>query len=183
MGGFLGGGLSGAARGMGGGDRSDPPLDITRVGDAVVVRGQYHVLAHDLGDGRNTWSIEFAPPGVCPFALIAMGAVTTGVAVGNSRGAWSSGSRSALQSTNAISNAYQNEASRRFAASERSEQLAFFLTKQDKSRQLIGIDLATGREVGSVPMAEKDPKFMVDPLGRRVYHFADDRRVDAFVFQ
>lgn len=182
VGGFMGGGLSGAMKGMGGGDRSDPPLDVTRVENAVVVRGQYHVLAHDLSSGRNTWSIEFAPPGVNPFALVAMGAVTTGVAVGNSRGAWSSGSASTLKSTNRISNAYQDEASKRFAASERSEQLAFFLTMQDKARQLIGINLSTGEEVGSVPMAEKAPQFMVDAQGRRVYHFEGSGRLNAFAF-
>lgn len=182
IGGFMGGGLSGAAKGMGGGDRSDPPLDITRVGSAVVVRGQYHVLAHDLKQGENTWSIEFAPPGVSPFSLIAMGAVTAGVAYGNSRQGWGNTSASTLQSTNNISNAYQNEASKRFAVSKRSEELAFFLTRQEKQRQLIGISLATGSQVGAVLMAEKEPQFMVDSLGRRVYHFGDNGVLQAFEF-
>lgn len=188
VGGFLGGGLAGAARGGlgGGGDRSDPPLDITRVGEAVVVRGQYHVLAHDAGDRANTWSIEFAPPGVSPFSLIAMGAVTTTVAVGNASQAWSASSPSTAQtfvdSTVATSNAFQSETAKRFAASEKSQELAFFLTKDEAGLALIGIDLSNGADVGRVPMSEKKPNFMVDAVGRRIYHFEGDRRVVAHEF-
>ncbi|MFV2090672.1 MAG: PQQ-binding-like beta-propeller repeat protein, partial [Pseudomonadales bacterium] len=184
VGGFLGGGLAGGFGGVaGGGDRRDPPLDISQVENSVVVRGQYHVLAHDLSSGRNTWSIEFAPPGVNPFALIAMGAVTTGLAVRNAKGAWTrDDNKSTLNSINRISGAYQDEASKRFAASERSQKLSFFLTMQDQQRQLIGINLETGEEVGTVPMAEKQPQFMVDALGRRVYHFEGNGTLNAYEF-
>ena len=29
-----------------------------------------------------------------------------------------------------------------------------------------------GSEVGSIPMADKEPQFMVDAIGRRVYYFS-----------
>jgi outer membrane protein assembly factor BamB len=84
VGGFLGGGLAGGFKSLAGGsDRGDPPLDIELYGDQLIIRAQYHVLAHNIETRATDWSIEFAPPGMSPFALIAMGAVTTAVAVGS----------------------------------------------------------------------------------------------------
>ena len=62
-GGFLSGGLAGGFKGLGGGgDRGDPPLDVSVIGDRAVVRAQYHVLAFNLTGLSTDWSIELAPP-------------------------------------------------------------------------------------------------------------------------
>jgi outer membrane protein assembly factor BamB len=176
VGGFLGGGLAGAAKGLGGGsDRSDPPLEVDRLGDLLIVRGESHVLAHDLATRRNTWSIEFAPPGMNSFALIAMGAVTATAALGQlARPTSMYGStmdNSVLGSITRMTGAFERAVGERFAASEESERLAFFLTNQEQGLELVGINLRDGSEVGSIPMADKEPQFMVDAIGRRVYYF------------
>ncbi len=44
------------------------------------------------------------------------------------------------------------------------------------------VDLATGDEVGRIPMAEKEPQFMVDDIGNRVYYFKDKTEVIAYDF-
>jgi hypothetical protein len=47
---------------------------------------------------------------------------------------------------------------------------------------LIGIDLASGDEVGRIPMRDKEPQFMVDAIGSRVYHFKDKTELLAYNF-
>ena len=183
VGGFLGGGLAGAARSVGGGDRSDPPLDVSAYGDSLVVRGQFHVLAYDVIGGDTDWSVQFAPPGVNSFALMAMGAVTATASLGNAAQSWGSTSfatRSSLQSSTAnINNAYQNMASKRFAQSQRAQDLSFFLTQDGKTRKLIGLDLQTGSELGEIEMSEKEPQFSVDALSSTVYYFPGGNRIRA----
>ena len=185
-GGFLSGGISGGLRGLGGGDRSDPPLDIQSVGDNLIVRGQYHLLAHNVGNRDNPWSIEFAPPGVNGFALVAMGAVTAAVAVGNAGYAYNSGgyaaSHTALDSTLNLTESFQDSISKRFASSEAAREVAFFLTTEEEGRMLVAIDLNTGEEIGEIPMQEKEPRFMVDNWINRVYHFKDQEQVIAYDF-
>jgi len=183
-GGFLSGGISGGLRGLGGGgDRGDPPLDIETYGDQLIIRAQYHVLAHNISERMTDWSIEFAPPGMSPFALIAMGAVTTAVAVGSASqagGGWQS--QSALDSTLRISNSFQDAVSSRYAAAEKGKNVAFFLTKEEEGMVLMGIDLNGGAEVGRIPMTEKEPQFMVDAIGSRVYYFKDKTELIAYDF-
>ena len=185
-GGLLGGGLAGGFKGLGGGgDRGDPPLDIETYGDQLIIRAQYHVLAHNIENRATDWSIEFAPPGMSPIALIAMGAVTTAVAVGSAAptraaGGWQG--QSMLDSTLAISNSFQDAVSSRFAAAEKGHNVAFFLTKEEEGMVLLGIDLASGDEVGRIPMSEKEPQFMVDAIGSRVYHFRGKTELLAYDF-
>ncbi len=47
---------------------------------------------------------------------------------------------------------------------------------------LMGIDLTTGSEIGALPMAEKDPQFMVDAIGNRVYYFRNRNELLAYDF-
>ncbi len=183
--GLLGGGLAGGFKGFGSSkDRGDPPLDIEQIGQRMVVRAQYHVLSYNLDTKSSDWSIEFTPPGMSSFALIAMGAVTAVVAVqaaGQTRqGGWNS--RSMLNSTLRITDSFQAAVNERFAAAEKARSLAFFLTKEDEGLVLLGVDLATGDEVGRIPMAEKEPQFMVDDIGNRVYYFKDKIEVIAYDF-
>ncbi len=186
VGGFLSGGLAGAAKGVGGGDRSDPPLDITKVGDQIVVRGQHHVLAYNMTSDATPWSVQFAPPGMNPFALMAMGAVTAGASLGNASGVWGSSSyatRNAFaSSTTQINKAYQDAASRRFAQSERAGTLAFFLTQEKGAKKLVGLDLASGETVGAIAMNEKSPHFMVDQDAGRVFYFPGKREVQSISY-
>ena len=188
VGGFLGGGIAGGFKGLGGGgDRGDPPLDLAVYGDDLVIRAQYHVLAHDLGSRKTEWSIEFAPPGMSTFALVAMGAVTAYVVTeraGPTRAAGGGyGSQGMLNSTIAISNSFQAAVAERHAAAERAKNIAFFLTVNDEGDMvLMGIDLETGSEIGSVPMAEKEPQFMVDALASRVYYFRNKNELLAYDF-
>ncbi len=44
------------------------------------------------------------------------------------------------------------------------------------------VDLATGNEVGRVPMADKEPQFLVDAIGNRVYYFRDKTELLAYDF-
>lgn len=186
-GGFLGGGLAGGFKSLGGGgDRGDPPLDIELYEDQLIIRAQYHVLAHNIQERMTDWSIEFAPPGMSPFALVAMGAITAFVAVesaGPTRaagGGWTS--QSMLDSTLAISNSFEAAVTARYAAAEKGKNIAFFLTKEEEGMLLIGIDLSSGEEVGRIPMAEKEPQFMVDAIGSRVYYFKDKTELVAYDF-
>lgn len=184
--GFLSGGIGGGLRGLGGGDRSDPPLDIQQIGDHLIVRGQYHLLAHSVANRDNPWSIEFSPPGMNGFALVAMGAVTAAMAVGNAGYAYGGNSswanQAALDSTLRINESFQKSVAERYAASEAARDVAFFLTSEENGRVLRGIDLNTGEEIGEVPMTEKEPRFMVDNLVNRVYHFQNQEEVVAYDF-
>ena len=65
---------------------------------------------------------------------------------------------------------------------QKSRNLAFFLTKGEDSLLLTGIDLASGVVVGEIPMAEKEPQFMVDAIGNRVYYFTPGAELRAFDF-
>lgn len=47
---------------------------------------------------------------------------------------------------------------------------------------LMGIDLTTGSEIGALPMAEKNPQFMVDAIGNRVYYFRNRNELLAYDF-
>ena len=144
VGGFLSGGLAGSAKSMSGGDRSDPPLDISQYDKQLVVRGQYHVLAYNIDSRSTAWSVEFAPPGVNGLALVAMGAVTAGVSYMNAtqaRSTTSASTANAFASNSAnLNNAFQDMTSERSAASERDSEVAFFLTKEEDDRYLVGLD-------------------------------------------
>ncbi len=185
-GGLLGGGLAGGFKSLGGGsDRSDPPLDIDIIGDRAIVRAQYHVLSFDLGDRSTAWSIEFAPPGMSSFALIAMGAVTAVIAVesaGATRAAGGWQGRQMLDSTLNISESFEKAVATRYAAAEKARNVAFFLTREEDEIVLLGIDLGDGAEVGRIPMAEKEPQFMVDAIGSRVYYFRNKTEMVAYDF-
>ena len=183
VGGLMSGGLAGGLRGaMAGGDRSDPPIDVTVEGSDVIVRGQYHVMAFNVDTKASPWSIQFAPPGVNSLALLAAGAVTTAVSLGGAQnGAWSTASqqRAWANSVEDLSGSLQDMAARRFASSERARNVAFFLTKDKKEMQLIGIDLTSGEEVGTVAMTEKNPLFTVDPVTNTVFHLEGGKAVVA----
>lgn len=168
------GGLLGGTVRLGGDDgRGDPPLDIDIYGDRLIVRAQYHVLAHSISDRTTDWSIQFTPPGIDPLALVAMGAVTAYAvadAARNDHVRWS-GQHVLLDKTDASD-----------PVAQKSRNLAFFLTKGEDSLLLTGIDLASGIVVGEIPMAEKDPQFMVDAIGNRVYYFTEEGDLLAFDF-
>lgn len=186
VGGFLSGGLGGAASSMTGGDRSDPPLEVSLYKDQIIVRGQFHVLGYDMNSGSTAWSVEFAPPGMNGLALVAMSAVAAGASYGNAIQSRSSSSFSTANafagSTANINNAFQAMVSSRFAASETDANVGFFLTKEDDDRLLVGLDMQTGDRIGAIPMKEKEPRFMVDAIDRLVYYFAGSTRVAAYDF-
>ena len=188
VGGFLGGGLAGGVKGLGGGgDRGDPPLDIEIYGEQLIIRAQHHVLSHNLGSRQTDWSIQFAPPGMNPFALIAMGAVTAVVVAERAGPTRMRGggfdSQRMLDTTLNISNSFQAAVAARYAAAEKERDLAFFLTKEEKDGVvLMGIDLTNGSEIGQIPMTEKEPQFMVDAFGSRVYYFRNKKELIAYDF-
>ena len=72
--------------------------------------------------------------------------------------------------------------SKRHATAEQDENIGFFLTQEEKQLMIVGLDLGTGEEVGSIPMTEKTPEFTVDALSGRVYYFAKEGRLQAFDF-
>ena len=45
-----------------------------------------------------------------------------------------------------------------------------------------GIDLNSGEEIGEIPISEKEPRYRVDNLGNRVYHFRNQEEIVAFDF-
>ena len=183
-GGLLGGGLAGGFKGFGsGGDRGDPPLDIEAFGDQLIVRAQYHVLAHNTANRSTDWSIEFAPPGMSGFALIAMGAVTTTMVLQNASLSVGQGINNPYEkSIYSMSESFQDVVATRYAAAEKAGNVAFFLTKEKSGMVLVGIDLGDGSEIGKIPMAEKEPQFMVDAIGRRVYYFKEKKNIQAYDF-
>ena len=179
----VGGLLSGQLNLGGGDDRGDPPLDIEAYGDWLIVRAQYHVLAHNIAEHKTAWSIEFAPPGLHPLALVAMGAVTAYMVAdraGEDVSSW--GDHQRLSNALAMSSGFEAAAAARYAAAEKSRNLAFFLTQEEEGIVLVGIDLLNGVVVGQVPMAEKNPHFMVDAIGSRVYYFRGKSELLAYHF-
>ena len=47
---------------------------------------------------------------------------------------------------------------------------------------LLGIDMTNGSDIGRIPMTEKEPQFMVDAIGSRVYYFKDKKELLAYDF-
>ncbi|MDH3433400.1 MAG: PQQ-like beta-propeller repeat protein, partial [Gammaproteobacteria bacterium] len=128
----VGGLLSGRVSLGGGDDRSDPPLDIEAYGDWLIVRAQYHVLAHNMAERKTAWSIEFAPPGLHPLALVAMGAVTAYMVADRASediNSWRDVQR--LDNALAMSSSFEAAAAARYAAAEKSRNLGFFLTQEE----------------------------------------------------
>ena len=119
-------------------------------------------------------------------ALVAMSAVAAGASYGNAIQSRSSSSYSTANAfaggTANINNAFQEMVSSRFAASESDANVGFFLTKEEDERFLVGLDMQTGDRIGAIPMKEKEPQFMVDALGQRVYYFEGSTRVAAYDF-
>ena len=74
------------------------------------------------------------------------------------------------------------DAAEKRASSAGGDDLGFFLTTAESGMQLIGINLATGEEVGTVPMAEKQPRFKVDKLSNTVYYMRGNEEVVAYPF-
>ncbi len=64
----------------------------------------------------------------------------------------------------------------------KAREVAFFLTKEEDGLILMGIDLGDGTEIGRTPMAEKEPQFMVDSSGSRVYYFRNKTEMVAYDF-
>jgi hypothetical protein len=85
------------------------------------------------------------------FALIAMDAVTATAALGQLAGptsmCGSTVDNSVLGSITRMTGAFERAVAERFAASEESERLAFFLTTQEQGLELVGINLRDGSEV------------------------------------
>jgi outer membrane protein assembly factor BamB len=185
--GVLGGFLGGGGINLGGGsDRGDPPLDIESYGDRLIIRAQYHVLAHNLNTRETDWSIEFAPPGMSGLSLIAMGAITATMAVSNARQAGSLSNyvtgNSGMIRTSAFSSQFEDAVAERYAASEKARNIAFFLTKQKDDLSLVGINLVDGSVVGTITMTETEPEFMIDAIASRVYYFRHKVELLAYDF-
>ena len=179
----IGGLLSGRVNLGGGDDRGDPPLDIEAYGDWLIVRAQYHVLAHNMAEHKTAWSIEFAPPGMHPFTLVAMGALTAYMVADSASADTSSWQdQQLLDNALAMSSGFEAAVAARYAATEKSRNLAFFLTQEEDGIVLVGIDLLDGVVVGQIPMTEKNPQFMVDAIGSRVYYFREKSELLAYDF-
>jgi len=182
-GGLLGG-LQGGLKALNTSALEDPPTNISQVGDDLIVRAQYHLLSFSGESKAIEYSIEFKPPGINGFALAAMGAFTALNAVANAGLHSSWGTRNmALDSALSISGAFEGAVAQRYAASKQADNLAFFLTTAEAGGlQLLGINLENGEKVGSVPMAEKEPKFMIDNTTNVVYYVIDGKELAAYPF-
>ena len=88
-----------------------------------------------------------------------------------------------LDTTLNITNSFQQAVAERYAAAEKARNVAFFLTtEKEEGMVLMGIDIETGTEIGKVPMEEKEPQFMVDAPGSRVYYFRNKKELLAYDF-
>lgn len=188
MSGGLMGGLQGGIRAAAGNDRADPPSMITRLGNNLVISGNYHLLSYDAGADADNWSIAFAPPGVNPMMLALSGATMAFTATAN-MGMHTSMSTRNTKLNNALTSADRlgSIMTRRYAAAETAGNVSFFLTKAGEDMpgatlQLMGIDLTSGESIGAVPIEEKEPVFTVDNVGKRVYYFHKEQEVRAFAF-
>ena len=124
--------------------------------------------------------------GKADIAAKGLGAVTATMAVASAGGARTSSSYSTSQayadSALNITSAFQNSVAKRYAAAEKARSVAFFLTKEEEGMVLLGINLGDGNEVGRIPMDEKEPQFMVDDIGNRVYYFRNKTELLAYDF-
>ena len=185
--GFLSGGLFGGIQGglkaFDSSGQEDPPTNISMVDGDLIVRGQYHLLSYDNDSQDIEYSIAFQPPGMNGLALAAMGAITVVSTVANTglHNSWSTRNMALDNSLN-VSGAFSDAVSERYAKSAQSENLAFFLTTKEEGLQLMGINLKDGTEVGSVPMDEKEPKFMVDDVANIIYYIREGKEVLAYPF-
>ena len=118
------------------------------------------------------------------FALIAMGAVTATIVVESAGPTRASGGYNSqmFDTTMNISNSFQAAVTERYAAAEKARNVAFFLTVEEEGLVLLGIDLGDGAEIGRIAMSEKEPQFMVDSIGSRVYYFRNKTEMVAYDF-
>lgn len=185
--GGLVGGLQGGLAASRGNDRSDPPNNISLLDKNLVIRGNYHVLSYSPETNTDNWSIEFSPPGVSGMMLAFSGAAMAFTSLGNAGYHTSMSTRnSKVDSSLSSATKLGTVMTRRYAAAEQAGNLGFFLTKADKESgnglQLVGLNLTTGKEIGAVPIEEKEPVFTVDNIGRKVYYFHKQKEIRAFGF-
>lgn len=185
--GGLVGGLQGGVAAARSDDRADPPSNISAIGDSLIVRGNYHVLSYSPTLNSDNWSISFSPPGVNGMLLALSGATMALTAVGNAGMHTSMSARNRhLESSLGSADKLGKVMTMRYAAAAEAGNLGFFLTKAPKESganlQLMGINLASGGQVGEVPIEEKEPVFTVDNLANKVYYFHKEKEVRAFGF-
>lgn len=185
--GGLGGMLSAGAKLAVGKDRQDPPISVEKTENGrVVVRGQQHILSFDPVKQEINWSLYYAAPGASGLGIAMVAAVSAFSAL-SYQGYYATGSMSASTASNNISAQFarmDKYLDKRFSKSKNTEKTAYILTNvSDGSEEGIGvmaINLETGETSDQVVFDEKEPEYMIDQIGGRLYHFKDKKNILAY---
>lgn len=185
--GGLGGMLSAGAKLAVGKDRQDPPISVMKTETGmVVVRGQQHILSFDPAKKEITWSLYYAAPGASGLGIALVAGVSAFTALGY-QGYYASGTMSASSASSNITSQFarmDKYLDKRFSKSKSSQKTAYILTNvsdgQEEGVGVMAINLETGETSDQVVFDEKEPEYMVDELGGRLYHFKDKKNILAY---
>jgi outer membrane protein assembly factor BamB len=179
------GGLKGGLKGMKEDKKSeDHPVAIYHAEKGyAVVRGRQNITAFDPESRKIVWAVDYAPPGVSNFELIAMTAVyafdyaqSTQRAASTYYGSWEN-THANNERQNALMG-YSKMLAKRYTATKATDFNAFMLTNVeadgDKGPGLVGVNMETGEPFGEVLLTQKDPDYVVDEITGRLF----DRRGD-----
>jgi hypothetical protein len=185
--GGLGGMLSAGAKLAVGKDRQDPPVSVVKTETGqIVIRGQQHILSFDPAKKEISWSLFYAAPGASGLGIAMVAAVSAFSALSYQVSA-ASGATSATSASRNITNQFarmDKYLDKRFSKSKSSQKNAYILTNvsdgQEQGVGVMAINLETGETSDQVVFDEKEPEYMVDELGGRLYHFKDKKNILAY---
>lgn len=171
----------------------DPPVSISMRGNGMaVVQGTTHLLAFDPKATSVAWSVQFEAPGSPAWQLAAMGAITAygysanlGVAMNTQRGTGMN--NAANQNKNRFAAGYQKLLTKRYTATEHGSNFTYILSKVEDGKKevpgIIGVSLDSGQVTGEVAVGDRDPDYVVDEHGGRLFVLKDKKELVAYSFR
>jgi outer membrane protein assembly factor BamB len=188
LGGFLNGGLSGAASGVSGSmkaaeARQDIPQTVQVLDDgSLFVRGGFNAVSFDAAKSSQKWSTQITPPGDSGLGLAALGATVAFTQVGYAGMSANSGT-SYARSAGADTASLAKSAAKRYVAAKSGQNNAYFLGKLDAGGVgVVVLDAKSGVKKAEVPLGDKTPVYATDEAASRIYYATDKGKLIAYGF-
>ncbi len=171
---------------------SDPPVDVSLLGDAVVVTSSEHVAAFEQKGGTR-YQLDVPTPGMSraeQMLAVALAGVRTAASHAAARNIARVAATEAAYVTGGSAtvyyfySAYQPNLERRFASTASAEQFAYMFTTMagGPGFRVVRFDKLKGTEAGWIPFTERRPRYSIDSIAGRVFARTGDAEVAAYAF-
>jgi hypothetical protein len=171
---------------------SDPPVDVSLLGDAVVITSSEHLAAFEQKGGTR-YQLDVQAPGMSRAEQMLVGALA-GVRTAASLAAARNIARVAATEAAYLKggsatvyyfySVYQPNLERRFASTASAEQYAYMFTTMagGPGFRVVRFDKLKGTEAGWIPFTERRPRYAIDSVAGRVFVRTGDAEVAAYAF-